>query len=78
MTTAIERLLVVAPNWLGDAVMSLPAVGDLRRAFPAARLIVAARKEIADLFTMSPLVDEVIVKRPAREDASGAKASGER
>ena len=61
MTTAIERLLVIAPNWLGDAVMSLPAVGDLRRAFPAARLIVAARKAIADLFTMSPLVDEVIV-----------------
>ena len=61
MTTAIERLLVVSPNWLGDAVMALPAVGDLRRAFPAARLIVAARKAISDLFTMSPLVDDVLV-----------------
>src|SRR4029453_6914225 len=61
MTTAIERLLVVSPNWLGDAVMALPAVGDLRRAFPGARLIVAARRTIADLFMMSPLVDDVIV-----------------
>ena len=30
-----RRLLVVAPNWLGDAVMALPAIADLRRAFPA-------------------------------------------
>ena len=61
MTAEIERLLVVSPNWLGDAVMALPAIGDLRRRFPRARLIVAARRSIAGLFLMSPLVDEVIV-----------------
>jgi heptosyltransferase-2 len=57
----VERLLVVSPNWLGDAIMALPAVGDLRRAFPGARLMVAARRAIADLFRMSPCVDDVIV-----------------
>ena len=57
----LERLLVVSPNWLGDAVMALPAIGDLRRRFPRARLIVAARRSIAGLFLMSPIVDEVIV-----------------
>ncbi len=57
----VERLLVVSPNWLGDAVMALPAIGDLRRRFSRARLIVAARRSIAGLFLMSPLVDEVIV-----------------
>ena len=57
----VERLLVVSPNWLGDAIMALPAVGDLRRAFPGARLMVAARRATADLFRMSPLVDDVIV-----------------
>jgi heptosyltransferase-2 len=57
----VQRLLVIAPNWLGDAVMALPAIGDLRRRFPAARLIVAARRAISGLFTMSPLVDEVVV-----------------
>lgn len=61
MTGEVERLLVVSPNWLGDAVMALPAIGDLRRRFPRARLIVAARRSIAGLFLMSPLVDEVIV-----------------
>jgi heptosyltransferase II len=57
----VDRVLVVSPNWLGDAVMALPAIGDLRRHFAEARLIVAARKAIAGLFTMSPVVDEVVV-----------------
>ena len=58
---SLERLLVVAPNWLGDAVMALPALADVRRRFPAARLIVAARPAVADLFSMSPIVDDVLV-----------------
>src|SRR3970282_1804447 len=56
-----ERLLIVSPNWLGDAVMALPALGDVRRRFPGARLIVAARRAVASLFSMSPNVDEVLV-----------------
>ena len=32
----IDRLLIRAPNWMGDVVLSLPAVRDLRRNFPAA------------------------------------------
>src|SRR5262245_53841779 len=79
----VERLLVVSPNWLGDAVMALPAIGDLRRQFPAARLIVAARRAVAGLFTMTPLVDEVIVmewsgralaSRSRRKDISALRA----
>jgi heptosyltransferase-2 len=57
----VSRVLVVSPNWLGDAVMALPAIADLRRHFRSARLIVAARRSIADLFRMSPDVDGVVV-----------------
>lgn len=57
----VERLLVVSPNWLGDAVMALPAIGDLRRHFRGSRLLVAARKSVAGLFSMTPLADEVVV-----------------
>jgi heptosyltransferase-2 len=56
----VERLLVLSPNWLGDAVMALPALADLRRHFHRARIIVAARTGIAGLFTMSRFVDEVV------------------
>ena len=57
---SIERLLVMAPNWLGDAVMSLPALGDLRRSLAGVRLIVAARPAVASLFALAPAVDEVV------------------
>lgn len=55
-----ERIVVVAPNWLGDAVMALPAVGAIRRREPAARLVVAARLPVAGLFRMAPGVDDVL------------------
>jgi heptosyltransferase-2 len=55
-----DRVLVVAPNWLGDAVMALPAVADVRRHYPEARLVVAARASVAALFAMVPGVDAVL------------------
>ena len=39
----IRRLVIIAPNWLGDAVMALPAIADVKRALPAATVSVAAR-----------------------------------
>jgi heptosyltransferase-2 len=65
-------VLVLAPNWLGDAVMALPAIADVRRHFPSARLIVAARRSIADLFRMTPQVDRVVVLE--RAEVSTLKA----
>jgi heptosyltransferase-2 len=55
-----RRMLVVAPNWLGDAVMALPAIADIHRTFPSVHLIVAARGPVAGLFKLSPAVDEVV------------------
>jgi heptosyltransferase-2 len=46
----VDRLLIRAPNWLGDAVMSLPALAAVRRAHPASAIIVAARAGVAPLF----------------------------
>lgn len=57
----VRRVLVLSPNWLGDAVMSLPAIADVRRRYHGARLIVAARASVADLFRHTPDVDEVVV-----------------
>ena len=56
----VRRLLVRAPNWVGDVVLSLPALRDLRRAFPAARLSVLARPWVADLYGAVPEVDDII------------------
>jgi lipopolysaccharide heptosyltransferase II len=55
----MNRLVILAPNWLGDAVMALPAVADVRRHAPSASITVAARPSIAPLFTIVAEVDEV-------------------
>ncbi|HET9271419.1 MAG TPA: hypothetical protein VFO31_24750, partial [Vicinamibacterales bacterium] len=57
------RLVVLSPNWLGDAVMALPAVADLRRRFPSAHLAVAARGSVAPMFELAPGVDAVVTLR---------------
>ena len=58
--SAQDVVLALAPNWLGDSVMALPAVADLRRHYSDARLIVAGRPSVAALFGMVPGVDEVV------------------
>ncbi len=61
MSPTTHHVVVLAPNWLGDAVMALPALGDIRRHFADARLAVAARTSIARLFECVPGVDEIVV-----------------
>lgn len=56
-----KRLVVVAPNWLGDAVMALPAIADLRRGMPDASVAIAARPAIAPLFSLVPGVRDLVV-----------------
>ena len=44
------RVAVRAPNWIGDAVLSLPALRDVRRNFPGSRIEVVARPWVAELY----------------------------
>ena len=55
-----DAVVVLPPNWLGDAVMALPAVADLRRHFSATRLVVAARASVSSLFTLVPGIDSIV------------------
>lgn len=55
-----SHLLVRGLNWLGDAVMSLPALAALREAFPGIRISVAAPEKLTELYAMGEGVDAVI------------------
>lgn len=59
----IRRIVVRTPTWVGDAVMSLPAIYELRRIFPAAHITLACHPGTADIFIESDHVDEVLVSR---------------
>jgi len=63
-----DRLVVLAPNWLGDTVMALPAIADLRRAHPSAWLAVAARPPLPAFFSLVPDVDAVLPLEGAFEE----------
>ncbi len=57
---APKRILIRAVNWLGDVVMSLPAMRAVRRAFPDAHLAILIKKELASFFDGANWLDEVI------------------
>lgn len=55
-----ERILVRATNWVGDAVMSIPALQALREEFSAAHIAILAKPWVADLYGREPFCDEII------------------
>jgi heptosyltransferase-2 len=60
-TRRCERLLVRGVNWLGDAVMSTPALLRLREALPDTHISLLTPEKLADLWVHHPAVDAVLM-----------------
>ena len=56
----MERIVIRSSNWLGDAVMTVPAVRALKRANPAAHITVLTPEKIAEVWRLVAEADEVI------------------
>jgi heptosyltransferase-2 len=57
----IKKIMVRSTNWVGDAVMTTPAMGALRAAFPSAEIVVVANPLVGELFRHHPYCDRVMV-----------------
>lgn len=57
------NILVHGTNWIGDAVMTIPAIRKLRSLFPDAKLTLQTRAWAEGIFRDSGLVDEIIKPR---------------
>ncbi|HML15903.1 MAG TPA: lipopolysaccharide heptosyltransferase II, partial [Bryobacteraceae bacterium] len=55
-----DKILVRATNWVGDAVMSLPALRALRDRFPRSEISILAKPWVADLYRREPVCDRLI------------------
>jgi heptosyltransferase-2 len=60
------KLMVRVTNWVGDAVMSLPAVGALRRQRPQDEIVLVARPWVADLYRSLGIGDGVMIHDPKK------------
>ncbi len=56
-----KKILIRSTNWIGDAVMTTPAVHTIRRNFPDAEITMLAMPWVADIFRLSPDVDRILV-----------------
>ncbi|HWY40602.1 MAG TPA: lipopolysaccharide heptosyltransferase II [Chthoniobacterales bacterium] len=54
------RILLRSSNWLGDAVMSVPAVRAIKKGRPDAHVSVLVPEKIASMWKLIPEVDEVL------------------
>ena len=49
-----------SPNWVGDAVMALKFIGQLRKQYASDELIVIAKDWVADIYDNHPLINKVL------------------
>jgi heptosyltransferase-2 len=71
---SVPKILVVAPNWIGDVLMAQPLLARLREKLPAARIEALAPPWVVPLLEHMPEVDAAI----AAPFAHGALALGAR
>ena len=61
MIQGIERILILRPDGIGDALNSTPAICALRDAYKDAHISVMLRPPGAEILSMNPHIDEIIV-----------------
>ena len=59
--TEKEKILIRGVNWIGDAVMTLPAVKAIRKFYPLAHISLLVNPSVAPLFENSNDIDEIII-----------------
>jgi heptosyltransferase-2 len=57
----IDRVVVRSTNWVGDAVMTVPALRELRRLFPGAQITLATRPWAQELFAEADFLDDLLI-----------------
>lgn len=54
-----KKILVRMPNWIGDLVMAIPILQDLKERFPQSELTAMCKATLVDLLKHNPYIDEV-------------------
>lgn len=68
------KILVRATNWVGDAIMALPALRVVRARFPAAEITILARPYVGFLYENQGVSDDIIELDHTRDMISDLRA----
>jgi heptosyltransferase-2 len=60
------KILVRGTNWIGDAVMSIPALRELRGIFPGASISLHTRSWARGIFEDADFIDEILTFEPEK------------
>jgi heptosyltransferase II len=75
---SIKRVVVRGTNWVGDAVMTIPALRELRRVLPSAHITLATRPWAEGLFRDADFLDDILIyERPLRSPSAVLKQARE-
>jgi len=55
------RILLRSTNWIGDAIMTTPAVRTIRQNYPSAHITLLALPWVADVFAACPHIDDIFI-----------------
>jgi heptosyltransferase-2 len=77
--TTHRRIAVRPPNWLGDAVMALPALAAVRRHFADAHLTLVAVPAVASIFReQTDVAPDAVIELPSSNRAAIETVAGGR
>jgi heptosyltransferase II len=60
-TPNYSNILIRATNWVGDAVMCLPALHAIRGRFPEAHITILAKSWVADLYAQESFTNQILI-----------------
>ena len=70
------KIVVRAPNWIGDSILAIPVLESLRKNYPDVEIHIAANVRVIDLFTVFDFV-ESIIPLPAKSNFKNLRESSE-
>jgi heptosyltransferase-2 len=61
------KIMIRATNWVGDAIMALPALRAVRQRHPDAKISIVARPYVAEIYREQQVCDELVAYDPSGE-----------
>ena len=68
-----DKVLVVQPSWVGDAVMATPTLRAIRELYPQAHISYMMRRYVKPIYTGMPWADQLITYRTGKTRAKAGK-----